>query len=276
MAHATAESLLAEVGNLPTMPQALRELMAEFERPEVNVSRVSRLIGADPVLTAKLLRLANSAFYHRAGTVERLQDAVVFVGVHATRNLVMSVGLAGSIQFPARFPALSFWRYSLHAAVASRYLARQVHADSETAFAIGLMRAIGVPLAAGALGPGLSALDPLCPYYDEGRTEAERERLGYSYVDVTAALAARWRFPGLMVSALRESEGAAGSPYNTLGHAVALGAWMAGEHEWRRRFLYQLPPAVESRLQALGLDASVLRQMPPLPELAQGLETLMH
>lgn len=276
MVPATAERLLAEVGNLPAMPQVLRDLLAEFERPAVNVSRATRLIGADPALANRLLRVANSASHQRTRPVERLQNAVLLVGAHAARNLVLSVALGGSIHFPPRFPALSFWRWSLHAAAASRYLARQVHADSETAFAIGLMRGLGLPLAAAALGPEASELDRLCPYYDERRSAVERERLGFSHVGVTAALAARWHFPGVMISALNESEGMARSPYNTLGHVVALGAWLAGEHEWRRSFFYRLPPATASRLLALGLDESVLRRMPPLPELAQGLETLMH
>jgi len=276
MVPATAERLLAEVGNLPAMPQVLRELLAEFERPAVNVSRATRLIGADPALANRLLRVANSAFHHRVQPVERLQSAVLLVGAHAARNLVLAMALGGSIRFPARFPALAFWRYSLHAAAASRHLAHQVHADSETAFAIGLMRGLGLPLAAAALGPEVCELDRLCPHHDEGRTGVERERLGFSHVDLTAALATRWHFPGVMVSALRESEGMARSPYNTLAHVVALGAWLAGEHEWRRSFFHRLPPAAASRLQALGLDESVLRRTPPLPELAQGLETLMH
>jgi len=276
MAIASAESLLDHVNNLPTMPKAMRDLMTEFEKAEVDVGRVTRLIGADPVLSVKLLRLANSAYYHRKGTVNRLQDAVVFVGTHATRNLVMSVGLAGSIRFPPQFPAQSFWRYSLHSAVASRYLAAQLRQDAETGFAVGLMRAIGEPLAAGVLGPEIAAVDQICPYYDESRTGAERDRLGFTYVDVTAALAERWHFPPPMVSALRDSQGYAQGKDSTLGQVVALGAWMAGEYEWKRNGSSELPQVVAARLQALGLSESALRDMPPLPTLSEGLETLVQ
>lgn len=276
MAITDAAALLDRINNLPTMPQAIRDLMAEFEKPETDVSRVSRLIGADPVLSMKLLRMANSAFYHRVGTVTRLQDAVVFVGTHATRNLVMSVGLAGSIRFPERFPAQSFWRYSLHAAVAARHLAQNVRQDADTAFSVALVRAIGEPLAASVMTSELSELDRDCPYYDEARSGAERDRFGFSYVDVTAALAERWHFPEAMVTALRHSQGKASAETSKLGATVALGAWMAGEHEWRREIGSEPPPVVNTRLQSLGISIDTLRQVPPLPELAQGLEMLVN
>ncbi|WP_162932170.1 HDOD domain-containing protein [Solimonas sp. K1W22B-7] len=276
MAVADAQSLLDHINNLPTVPKAIRDLMVEFDKPEADVGRVSRLIGADPVLSAKLLRMANSAFYHRKGTVNRLQDAVVFVGTHATRNLVMSVGLSGAIRFPAQFPAQSFWRYSLHSAVAARHLAHALHADAETAFAVGLMRALGEPLAASVMGTEMSALDQVCPFYDEARTGAERSRLGFTYVDVTAALAERWHFPQPMVAALRESQGAPEGPDRNLGQLVALGAWMAGEFEWRRSPPSQLPAVVTARLRSLGLEDSALHDMPSLPHMSEGLEALVH
>lgn len=279
MAIADATTLLDHVNNLPAMPKAIRDLMQEFGKPEVDVDRVCRLVGADPVLSVKMLRLANSVFYHRAGTVTRLQDAVVFVGTQATRNLVMSVGLAGSIRFPAQFPAQSFWRYSLHAAVASRHVAGQARQDADTAFAIGLMRAIGQPLAASVIASELSAIDRICPFYDESRTGAERDRLGFSYVDVSAALAQRWHFPEAMVTALRESQGA-GQPKPTastrMADAVALGAWMAGEHEWKRGMTRDVPAVVEGRLRRLNLSGDMLEETPPLAQLSQGLEALVN
>lgn len=276
MAIADAQSLLDHVNNLPTVPKAIRDLMVEFDKPETDVDRVSRLVGTDPVLSAKLLRLANSAFYHRPATVTRLQDAVVFVGTHATRNLVMSVGISGAIRFPAQFPVQSFWRYSLHSAVAARHLAQALRSDAETAFAVGLMRALGEPLAASVIGEDMAALDRFCPFYDEGRTGAERSRLGFTYVDVTAALAERWNFPPPMVRALRESQGAPEGREAKLGQLVALGAWVAGEFEWRRSPPTQLPQVISARLRVLGLEDSALHDMPSLPHMSAGLEALVH
>src|SRR5262249_27738161 len=158
MGNCPASSILDQIGTLPSVPAVVKDLMLEFDKPEVNIDKVTRLLSSDPVLAMKLLRLANSSFFARRGTVERLQDAVVYVGPHATRNLVLAVGLAAGVRFPKDFPADAFWRYSLHSAVAARHLAASSRQDPGTAFALGLMRAIGEPLLAGAFPAQLGEL----------------------------------------------------------------------------------------------------------------------
>lgn len=280
MAVSAAMTLLEQVNHLPTIPKVVRELMIEFERPEADLDKVTSLVGSDPVLTTKLLRLANSAYYHRAGSVSRVQDAVVYVGTHAARNLVLSIGLASSIRFPGDFPRERFWRYSLHTAVAARQLARWAREDADTAFTAGLVRAIGEPLTAGVMSEDLRMVDRVCPFFEEARVDAERARLGFNYVEVSAALAERWHFPVHLVSALRQSQAwqpEARAEAARLGAVVGLGAWMAGEHEAQRRPGEQpLPEAITVRLQLAGLQPTVLPQFPPLPELAAGLEALVN
>lgn len=138
------------------------------------------------------------------------------------------------------------------------------------------MRALGEPLAASVIGEDMAALDRFCPFYDEGRTGAERSRMGFTYVDVTAALAERWNFPPPMVRALRESQGAPEGREAKLGQLVALGAWVAGEFEWRRSPPTQLPQVISARLRVLGLEDSALHDMPSLPHMSAGLEALVH
>lgn len=273
-----AMSLLEQVNHLPTVPRVVRELIAEFDRPEAEVERVSRLIGSDPVLATKLLRLANSAYYRRAGAVSRLPDALIFVGLHAARNLVLATGLAASPRFPADFPTARFWRFSLHTAVAARELARRAQDDADTAFAAGLVRAIGKPLTAGVIGAPLREVDRVCSFFDEARVDAERARLGFNYVEVSAAVAERWHFPARMVSALRQSQ-AWPPPGRTeaarLGAVLALAARMAAEHEaGRPGAMAPLPESARGRLALAGLPPQALQELPPLPALAAGLEAL--
>jgi HD-like signal output (HDOD) protein len=276
MSDSDVSMLLDQISHLPVMPKAIRELMAEFDRPETDVDKVVKLVGADPVLAVKLLRLANSSYYARRGTVDRLHDAVVFIGMHATRNLVMSVGLAASVGFPPGFPKALFWRYSLHSAVAARFLAAGVKRDPAAAFALGLMRAIGEPLVASVRPAELRQLDGACPLFDEARLAAEERSLGFNFVDVSIALARLWHFPAQLLDALHQSlhlEPAA--PMAPLGAAVSVGAWIAGEHEAGRRVDHGVPDKIGERLRMARIPEQLLDDMPPLPQLAQGLEALV-
>jgi HD-like signal output (HDOD) protein len=270
-------TLLDEINNLPTAPKVFHDLMDEFDKTEADVDRVTSLIGADPVLAVKMLRMANSSYYARKGTVDRLQDAIVYVGLHATRNLVMAVGLAGSIGFPKEFPRASFWRYSLHSAVAARYVAGKARQNAGTAFALGLMRAIGEPLTASVMTTSLKKVDAVCPFFDSLRAGEERRRLGFSYVEVSTALAERWHFPRPMIAALRSSEAPEpASEEGRMGAAVWVGAWIAGEHEAQRGVNRGVPEMITERLRFAGIYDDVLREMPPLATLAQGLEALVN
>jgi len=272
---ASAGALLDQIANVPTVPKVVRELMVEFERPETDIDRVVFLMRSDPNLAARVLRLANSAFYGRKGELARLQDAVVFVGTHATRNLVLSVGLAGSVKFPADFPRQSFWRYSLHAAVASRYVASRGRQDAETAFALGLMRAIGEPIVATAHNQALRELDATCRFYDEARLAAEQARLGFSYLDVTVELADRWHFPKEMVAALRQSAQPDDTHTGKMGAAVAVGAWISSEHERNAKAPTWMPETLKAQLRMAGVEGDLLGDMPPVAKLAESLEALV-
>lgn len=267
-------SLFEQLNQLPPIPKVVRDLITAFEEPEVDVDRVSTLVSADPLLTTRLLRMANSAFYRRSGSVNRVQDAVIFLGMNTVRNMVLASGMSASVRFPANFPSRPFWRYCLHTAVASRYLARNSRLDSDVAFTIGLIRAIGEPLIYGALGDEAGAVDAMAPFYDRDRASFEHQRFGLSFIELGAELANRWHFPEAMTAALRQSQAPQESdPSFRMAGVVQLGAWIAGDVECGDTAAPE--PATVRLMQRLGVPLQVLIDMPPLAQLSEGLESLV-
>lgn len=274
MSQTDVENLLARINELPMMPKTILALMDEFNQEEADIDRIAALIGADPVLAAKLLRLANSAFYHRSRNVSRIDDAVVFIGTHATRNLVLATGLAASIRFPAWFPKKDFWRYSLHTGVAARYFARCGRKDPETAFATGLIRAIGEPLTAAAMQDKIMEINTQTPFFEAQRLQQETQSLGFNYVDVTCALARQWNFPEELVDILAQSDTSNYASASPLGTAVAVGAWVVGQLEAGRELEREEHAGLLERLRKAGMPIESLDEMPPLAELSEGLEQM--
>ena len=72
----TLDELLQNPKALPTAPKVLADLIHSFEDPEVSVAQITRTLSADPVLSAKLLRLANSAYYKVSRSIATVEDAV--------------------------------------------------------------------------------------------------------------------------------------------------------------------------------------------------------
>ena len=270
------EALLANADRLPSLPKVLKELLFAFDRPDPDVAQIVALIGSDPTLAAKVLKVANSAFFKRARSVGSLKEAVLFMGLHTTRLLVMGAGMAGAVRFIDRQTRTQFWRYSLHTAVCARYFARQLRLDGDVAFTAGLVHAIGEPLLRETFEDTLSALDEEAAFYDEQRAALERLALGYGFPDVGAALAEQWNFPLPVTQAIRAAPDPFGNgAFSALGACVHLGMQIAGSSE-RQEPSAQAFAMLDTRLlDTLKLDSAAVHGMPPMSELTEGLHALV-
>ena len=70
------KSLLDQPNKLPTIPKVTQQLIESFSSDDVSLNDIARQLSADPALSAKLLRLANSAYFHVSRTVGTVDDAL--------------------------------------------------------------------------------------------------------------------------------------------------------------------------------------------------------
>jgi len=270
------EALLSNADRLPSLPKVLQKLVAEFDQPDPDAQKIATLIGSDPVLAAKILKVANSAFFRRARSVGSLKEAVVFLGLHTVRMLVLGAGMAGAVRFIDRETRTQFWRYSLHTAVAARYVARLAKQDADTAFTAGLIHAIGEPLMREVFEEELRQIDEDAAFYDAERAGLERMALGYGYPDVGAALAEQWNFPQQVASAIRAApDPFASGQFSALGACVHLGMQLAGSCERNEEPASAFSMLDTRLLETLKLDGTVVESMPHVTELTEGLQALV-
>lgn len=276
----SATAILNHAGKLPTVPRVVHQLIASFNRDDTETREVSGLIESDPVISAKVLRLANSAYFHRQRGVSSIRDAVLHLGFERVRTLVVGCGLAGAVQAPPGMDKPAFWRHSMHTAVVAQALSHLIDdADTNTAdpiagdlaFAAGLIYPIGELLLRWAYPVELFQLDISEPCCTPARARSEAELLGTHFADVSAALAEHWRFPDAFCTALA----AAGDPENAepfspLGALVGTAATIA------------VPAAIQGTaipldgdsLARIGIRIDQIWSMPPVDELAAGMEGL--
>jgi HD-like signal output (HDOD) protein len=193
-----ANKLLTESSRLPTMPEVARQLLSISEWEDVDLKDVAEIISKDISLSSKILRVVNSPFYgfpHEIGTISQ---ALVILGLRATRSLTLSFSLLRdfSSDRAEAFDYSGFWTRSLNTAIAARELARVCGMQAvEEAFLAGLLQDIGVMLIARCAPerykPILSeAEDKLAP-----PLELERKHLGTDHVEVAKLLLEKWGLP---------------------------------------------------------------------------------
>lgn len=271
------EALFQQTQALPVIPKIVQELIQSFNDEDVPVDDIVRRISADQVLSARLLRLANSAYYHMSRTVATVEDAVNMLGFINVRTLVISTGLTGGYKVMPGLELKQFWRHSLHTAVAARHLSKSLRLNAELVFTVGLMHAIGQLVMHAAMPDGMLLLDKTVNTLDPRRLQAERQALGYTYVEVGAELSRRWKFPEEFSDAI----GASGEPlkhtsFNAGAAVVHIAAWRSRAEE-NHLNAEEIDASWPSDVAAkLGLEAAtVLREMPSWDELSAGMEALI-
>src|SRR5262245_3820249 len=78
---------------LPTLPSVVQRVTAVLDAPDADLAEAAALIETDQVLTAQLLRLANSAFYGVSGQIASVAQALTILGTTITRSLLYSTAV---------------------------------------------------------------------------------------------------------------------------------------------------------------------------------------
>ena len=274
----TLEALLQNPNALPTAPRVVEELISSFEKAEVSVDDIARTLSLDPVLSAKLLRLANSAYYHVSRRIGNVEDAIRMLGFVTVRTLVISSGLVGGFKTVPGLDLKRFWRYSMNTAVAAKWIARKVGLNTDLAFTIGMMHAIGQLVMHTGLPAEAQALDKAVDCFQPARLAAEQAAFGYDYSEVGAELALRWKFPDVFPDTMRGfPQPLAGAPLSRMAAVVHLAVWRAAAEELKLDAAARAASVPVAVAAALGLGPQeLLDDMPGLADLSAGLEEMIH
>lgn len=190
----TIDSLLSQPQNLPNVPEVMRELVQTFNEKEPDILLIAKKINKDPVISAKLLRLANSAKFGGSRQVATVNEAVVRLGVDVVRNMVLACGLTGSINAVPGIDLKHFWGKVFDVAELARRLAKLKGMKGEEVFTCALLYDMGrLIMHVGLPENMVNHIKDLEP--SKGRAKAEELVVGFNYAQTGAEMARRWQFP---------------------------------------------------------------------------------
>jgi putative nucleotidyltransferase with HDIG domain len=193
------------IRDLPSIPNTLNKVLNELARDSSTADTIETIIKEDPLLTAKLLKVANSPYYGMAGKISSIARAIVIMGFAEVRNLVVGVSLTtmvtGDLGFE-EFKTKDLWLHCVAVATAAQKLAQHIPGiDPEEIFTLGIMHDIGRFLQ--------------CLYFPNEMREllranngiknlyAAEEKAGMPHTEIGAYLAHRWQLSELFVEAIR-------------------------------------------------------------------------
>lgn len=259
------DDLLASEIALPSIPRVVALLMLELDKDESDLRRITQLISTDPALTARLLQLANSAFFHLERRVNGVAEALAVLGLNHVRTLVSAAAVGGAFRGVAGINLQQFWRYSLDTAKVSRILAGVVRQNPSAAFTSGLLHAVGELAMHMGMPRDMALLNLEHGPLDLKRARSERKKQGFCYAQVSAGFARKWQFPAAIVDALEyqiapfENE-----VYEPLAGGIHLASWRTRAKEagfTDRELAVTFPDTVGL---ALELDIDMVLQQDPI------------
>ncbi len=198
--------LIDKIGDLPTLPIVATRINHEIENTSLTAHGLGEIITGDSALTAKILRLANSAFYGMPKQIASIDKAVTILGFNTVKNLALSLSVFSLFKEnkKSEIDLAGFWNHSLACAVCARMLiAGKNRQLAEEAFLFGILHDIGKIV---FIQNDLVNMEKVIMLSrDEGisQNEAETRIFGFNHQQIGARLAKKWEFPDCLVKGIR-------------------------------------------------------------------------
>lgn len=274
---ATFERFGQVSSQLPAMPEVAQRLLQSFDRDDLSLKTLADLIGKDPSLSAKVLRLANSARYSPTRAVSSLSDAAAGLGMRVLRDLTLSACLSSAFPAVRGFDRLAFWRGNMALAVYAQTMARALDVEEDMAYMAGLTLRTGQILMLMVDADRTLAVQAHAKPVDS-RIGFEEAMIGFSHPRLSARLASAWRFPTAIVMAFEAAaDPLACKPFSRLGACLRLASVVTDARELGLDASASLVEAQGQLVEHLQLDLAWLDTHLPDHRLATaGVEELLH
>lgn len=236
-------------------------IMAALCDPAVSAGQVAALLTGEPALCARVLRVANSAYYGESRSVTTIERALALLGLTAVRGIAAAACLDRALPRSSEHASVDIGGLLNHChatALAADSLARIRHVGlSSDAFIGGLLHNLGIVLQIQLDAPGVCAMIELRRSGDTRDTRAlELECSAIGHEECIAVVFEAWRLPESLVAAARHHHDPQGAPeqHRELAALINLGATLGLE----AGTTFALEPAAGARnaraMADLGLD----------------------
>lgn len=257
------ERVLREIKQLPSLAAVVMQILHSFENTELDIAVLARQISQDQGLSARVLRVANSAFYGFSGKIGSINEAVVVLGFHNIRSLVSAAGIIDRLNVVSEhFDCRQFWQHNIGTGVGAKILAKTIGQDPEIAFTAGLLHDIGILVLLLYFPDEFKAVLACRRQRDCDLIEAERQVLDMDHARIGAEVAKHWKFPAAIQKAIQHHHDPDRDPQaltdcvhlaDVLGLALELGAGPDA----------RVPAMSRGAWERLGLDWDELKSLLP-------------
>lgn len=203
MAQPNARFHPINLHDVPTLPTIVTQVFEVMRRPTSSAHDVEKVIAKDQAISAKILRVANSAFYGFSRRITTVAHAIAILGFNNVQSMVLGIA-AFDLLRAKKFNLYDFWKHSIATGTVARSIAQKIQCPADEAFTAGILHDVGkliFILQAENTYQNVLALQQL-QESPLSSLEAEQSLLNFTHPEAGAVVAERWALPHRYVEAI--------------------------------------------------------------------------
>lgn len=210
-AQINARNEILEIKHLPPLSITANRLLGAIGNPDVEIDDLADIVSQDPGLMARIIGLANAAYFGQKNSITTVRDAIIRVlGINMVKSMALSIAISGAFQTSScsGFDAKEYWFKAIGCATLSRMMALRIPAgerpDPDMVYLAGLLHNLGYLVLAHVFPSKLSHVLAIKKNDQNANlVELQREYLGVDWVSAGEWLVNRWHLPFFVGEAMR-------------------------------------------------------------------------
>lgn len=206
-ANLEVNEILERAPEAVPLPTTATAILQKSSNPDTSSLEIANLLKSDQALSARVLKVANSAFYGLPRQIASIDNAVVLLGQKTIRNMVLTATMGGmGAQGVAGYgiPRRGLFNHAIVVAQSAQALSSETNkAVPAEAYTAGLLHDIGKVVLGEHVEDRVGAIIEIAESEGCSFAEAERRLLGLNHAEVGAVLAEKWGLPDFLVGAIR-------------------------------------------------------------------------
>ncbi len=204
MDHPGVKQAIGTLRSLPALPRVYWDLLREIEKPQSSMGSIAAIVEQDVGMTARILQMANSAFFGSSRSISTVKDAISMLGVLPIRSMLLSLQLCRAMSDVCAPLGFSLDALQIHS-LRTAQLAAQMLKDSEqrkTALSAGMLHDVGRMILAVGLPEQYSAVQATVKASKRSEHSVELELFGCTHAEIGAHMLSLWGLPPPLIDAV--------------------------------------------------------------------------
>jgi HD-like signal output (HDOD) protein len=244
---------VGDLGDLPSAPTVYMKLVEKLDQRDTSIEEIAEIVEDDVAISAKLLRLVNSALFRTSQEIATVQMAATYLGLNIIKNLVLSTEVYSQFEKTPKIAGFSIEELQVHSRLTAD-IARSMNLSREVrdaAIVASLLHDVGKLVLAWKVPVRLNWLMSTAADQQRPLYQIEEELWGITHAEIGAYLLSLWGLPTSITEAIAYHHTPARVPhchFDALG-AVYAANLLAHEHDgsttdtrglWDHRFLEEM------------------------------------